>query len=68
MPNSEVWSISQMPSGFEADGRGDRELLTAGLSFFPTSRYVIKGDVQFMDDDTSKDLPVRFNLGLGWSF
>ena len=58
----------QMPSGFEADGRGDRELLTAGLSFFPTSRYVIKGDVQFMDDDTSKDLPVRFNLGLGWSF
>jgi hypothetical protein len=57
-----------LPSGAVRDPAGERDVLTVGLSFFPTNGLVLKTDYQISDDDSSSGLPERFNLGVGWSF
>jgi hypothetical protein len=47
---------------------GDRREWTFGASFFLTPTLVAKGDVQFRDDASGKDLPTLVNFGLGWQF
>jgi len=59
---------ASMPSGVPADPEGKRDIVTLGLSFFPTTNLVLKADYQIRDDDTSNGLPERFNLGIGWVF
>src|SRR5260221_39032 len=59
---------AEMPSGVGADPAGNRDEITFGLSFFPTTNLVLKADYQIRDDDTPEGLPERFNLGIGWSF
>lgn len=59
---------ASMPEGVSRDPAGDREIVTMGLSFFPTEGFVLKADYQIRDDDTPAGLPERFNVGLGWSF
>jgi hypothetical protein len=57
----------ELPGGTVRDPAGEREEITFGLSFFPTTGLVIKADYQIRDDEAS-GLPERFNLGIGWSF
>jgi opacity protein-like surface antigen len=57
-----------VPSGVTPDPLGDRNVVTVGLSFFPTTNVVIKTDYQFYDDATDDDTGNRFNVGLGFSF
>jgi hypothetical protein len=56
-----------MPSGVARDPAGERDEITFGFSFFPTTALVIKTDYQIRDDEAD-GLPERFNLGIGWSF
>jgi hypothetical protein len=58
----------RMPDGVAKNPAGDRREWTFGASFFLTPTLVAKGDVQFRDDASGKDLPTLVNLGLGWQF
>ena len=57
-----------MPNGVARDPAGERDVITFGFGFFPTTGLVIKTDYQLRDDDTSDGLPERFNIGLGFVF
>ncbi len=59
---------ASMPDGVPRDPKGNRDEITVGLSFFPTTGLVLKADYQMRDDDSPEGLPERFNLGIGWSF
>lgn len=52
-----------MPAGFAADPRGERQEVTGGLAFFLTSQIVVKSDYQYRDEQ-----PDLFNLGVGFRF
>lgn len=58
----------EMPNGVARDPAGERDIITFGFGFFPTTGLVIKTDYQARDDDSTEGLPERFNIGLGWSF
>jgi hypothetical protein len=58
----------KMPFGVPKDPRGDRQELTAGLSFFIRSNLVFKADYQFRDDASDEGLPDLYNFGIGWTF
>ncbi len=58
----------ELPGGAAADPRGEREVLTLGVSFLPVSNLVFKADYQIRDDRSAEGLPERINLGLGWQF
>lgn len=58
----------EVPGGVTADPRGEREVLTLGISFLPVSNLVFKADYQIRDDRSPEGLPERFSLGLGWQF
>lgn len=64
----DVDTQASMPSGVAADPEGDRNIVTFGLSFFPTTNLVVKADYQIRDDDTPNGLPERLNFGIGWAF
>jgi hypothetical protein len=64
----EIDTQKAMPDGVPRDPAGEREIVTVGFSFFPTTGLVLKTDYQMRDDDSSEGLPERFNLGIGWSF
>ncbi len=59
---------NELPSGVQRDPAGQRTEWTTGLTYFFTPALVAKADVQFRQDKTSRDLPILFNLGLGWIF
>ena len=58
----------RMPDGVAKNPEGDRREWTLGASFHLTPTLVAKGDVQFRDDASGKDLPTLVNFGLGWQF
>ena len=58
----------RMPDGVAKDPAGDRREWTFGANFYLTPTLVAKGDVQFRDDASGKDLPALVNFGLGWQF
>jgi hypothetical protein len=58
----------RMPDGVAKNPAGDRREWTLGASFYLTPTLVAKGDVQFRDDATGKNLPTLVNFGLGWQF
>jgi phosphate-selective porin len=58
----------KMPSGLTRTAGKDKDELTFGINFYPTSNFVIKVDYQLTNDDGSSDADDRFNIGLGWSF
>ncbi|RJP17270.1 MAG: hypothetical protein C4529_14955 [Deltaproteobacteria bacterium] len=58
----------RMPDGVANNPAGDRREWTLGASFFFTPTLVAKGDVQFQDDGTGKNLPTLVNFGVGWQF
>lgn len=58
----------RMPDGVAENPAGDRREWTFGASFYLTPTLVAKGDVQFRDDASGKDLPTLINFGLGWQF
>ncbi len=58
----------RMPDGVAKNPAGDRREWTLGLNFYLTPTLVAKGDVQFRDDASGKDLPTLVNFGIGWQF
>lgn len=58
----------KMPSGVEANGAGQRQEVTLGVSFFPTENLVFKADIQFRSDRSDEDPPTLINFGIGWNF
>ena len=58
----------KMPSGVKANGAGQRQEVTLGVSFFPTENLVLKADMQFRSDRSDEDPPTLINFGIGWNF
>jgi hypothetical protein len=58
----------RMPAGVPKNNAGDRDEWTVGAGFFPVPNFVVKVDYQIPHDATGKDLPERFNVGLGWQY
>lgn len=57
-----------VPSGLTADPAGDRNEITLGLSYFPTTNVVLKADYRIRNDDSSADLPEQLDFGVGFRF
>lgn len=57
-----------VPVGVTKDPQGERDVITFGLGFFPTTNVVLKTDYQIYDDATDDGDGNRFNIGLGFSF
>ncbi len=55
------------PAGFSSDDTVDRNIITAGLAYYPLPDIVIKADLERWEDATD-DKAIRFNLGLGYQF
>jgi hypothetical protein len=58
----------RMPDGVAKNPAGDRKEWTFGVNFYLTPTLVAKGDVQFRDNASGKDLPTLINFGIGWQF
>jgi len=58
---------SDIPSGFEASGKNDIEIITLGLNFKPRDEIVFKADYQ-INDDEADSLDDQFNLAIGYVF
>jgi hypothetical protein len=58
----------RMPDGVAKNPAGDRQEWTFGANFYLTPTLVAKGDVQFRDDASGKDLATLVNFGVGWQF
>jgi hypothetical protein len=58
----------RMPDGVAKNPAGERREWALGANFYLTPTLVAKGDVQFRDDASGKDLPTLINFGLGWQF
>jgi hypothetical protein len=58
----------KMPPGVPKNPAGDRYEWTAGINFYVLPNLVFKLDYQIPRDATARDLPERFNLGIGWVF
>jgi hypothetical protein len=55
------------PDGFLADPAADRQVMTAGLAYFPIEKVAFKGDFEHWEDGTDAQLN-RFNLGMAFMF
>jgi hypothetical protein len=53
--------------GLERSQAADREVVTAGLAYFPIPAVAVKGDVEFWRDGTDADWQ-NVNLGVAFSF
>ena len=58
---------NKVPSGFTKDRTNDRQVITAGLAYYPHPDIAIKGDIENWKDGTD-DEGTRFNLGLTYQF
>jgi len=58
---------AEVPESFAADPANDRQIVTAGLAFYPHAQVVFKADREFTrnEADTGVD---RWNLALGYLF
>jgi len=56
-----------VPAGYSSDPTNDREVYTAGLSYKPIPRVVLKADYQVRDDHANTGVN-QFNLGMGYEF
>lgn len=56
-----------MPTGYTADARNDREVITGGLAYYPISNVAVKADVEVWKDGTDASAS-RFNLGAAYEF
>lgn len=57
----------QVPSGFTKDRTNDRQIVAAGLAYYPHPDIAFKADVENWEDATD-DTGTRFNLGLAYQF
>lgn len=57
-----------MPTGMSANLAGNRSEWTLGVNLNLTPSFVLKTDIQIREDKTSSDLPMLFNLGVGYQF
>ena len=55
------------PDGFLADPAADRQVITAGLAYFPIEKVAFKGDFEHWKDGTDVELN-RFSLGMAFMF
>lgn len=64
---SQLDTQQEVPAGFSADPTNDGESVTLGMSFFPHSQVVVKGDYEIRRNaaDTGVD---QWNLALGFHF
>ena len=52
-----------------ANAAGDREEVTAGLTFYLTEQFVLKADYQWKQDERPGDQARNsLNFGIGWEF
>ncbi|MEW6684034.1 MAG: hypothetical protein AB1451_14135 [Nitrospirota bacterium] len=56
-----------VPAGFTADPANDRQVMTAGLAYYPIPDVAVKGDVESWEDGADND-GSRFNLGVAYQF
>jgi len=56
-----------VPTGFSADPANDRQVMTAGLAYFPILDVAVKADLESWDDGADND-GTRFNLGVAYQF
>ncbi len=56
-----------VPTGFTADPANDRQVMTAGLAYYPIPDVAIKADLESWEDGADND-GSRFNLGVGYQF
>lgn len=56
-----------MPTGLSANPANDRQVMTAGLAYYPIPDVAIKADLESWEDGADND-GSRFNLGVGYQF
>lgn len=56
-----------VPTGFTADPANDRQVMTAGLAYFPIPDVAVKADLESWEDGADDD-GSRFNLGVAYQF
>jgi hypothetical protein len=56
-----------VPTGFTADPANDRQVMTAGLAYYPIPDVVLKADLESWEDGADND-GNRFNLAVGYQF
>jgi hypothetical protein len=56
-----------VPTGFTADPANERQVMTAGLAYYPIPDVAIKADLESWEDGADND-GSRFNLGVGYQF
>ncbi|MHC4777571.1 MAG: hypothetical protein ACYTFG_03220 [Planctomycetota bacterium] len=57
-----------MPTGFARNRAAERSYLTGGLTVHLTPQFVIKADIQKVEDRTGAERDLSINLGVGWQF
>lgn len=58
----------RMPAGDVANGAGDRDEWTFGITYLPIPTFALKFDYQVQDDATAANLADKFNFGVGFMF
>jgi hypothetical protein len=56
-----------IPTGFTADPANERQVMTAGLAYFPIPDVAVKADLERWEDGADND-GSRFNLGVAYQF
>lgn len=56
-----------VPTGFTANPANDRQVMTAGLAYFPIPDVAVKADLENWEDEADND-GSRFNLGVAYQF
>jgi hypothetical protein len=56
-----------VPTGFTADPANDRQVMTAGLAYFPIPDVAVKADLETWEDGADND-GNRFNVGVAYQF
>ncbi len=56
-----------MPTGFTANPANERQVMTAGLAYYPIPDVAVKADLESWEDGADND-GTRFNLGVGYQF
>lgn len=58
----------EVPTGFTRDPETDRNVVTAGLAYYPHPDVAIKADAERWEDETHDEGWSRWNLGIAYRF
>ena len=58
---------SDIPVGFALDPKGERNVITVGLAYYPISKVALKADFQSFQFD-NKTSAEQFNFGMAYMF